>query len=133
MSERQALSYLHEKSAAKSLLRGEWVQLGIAMAETDLLVGDIGLYLFEDGSAVEIGFTLARHQHGKGLASEAVELAVEAAFASSMITKIRGITDARNLASIRLLQRVGFVRVSEYSTTFRDEPCTEYAYERHRS
>lgn len=133
MSERQALSYLEEKSAATTLLPGQWVQIGIALADSDLLVGDIGLHLFKNEDAVEIGFTLARQQHGKGVAAEAAQLAIDAAFASSMISKVRGITDARNVASIRLLERVGFRKVSEYATTFRDEPCTEYAYEKYRT
>ena len=132
MSEERSLDFLREMSTAGALVPDKWIQLAIASRETDLLIGDIGLFLDRDAESAEIGFTLARESQGRGLASEAVALVVESVFASSRVVKVRGVTDARNAASIRLLERVGFGKVSEHQATFNGEVCTEYVFERVR-
>jgi [ribosomal protein S5]-alanine N-acetyltransferase len=132
MSAEQSLDFLTAMSAVVALAPGEWIQLAMAAPETDLLVGDIGLRLDEDGRSAEIGFTLAREHQGQGLATRAVAIAVEAVFGSTAVGTIRGITDARNSASIRLLERIGFEKVSERSADFKGEACTEQVFERAR-
>jgi aminoglycoside 6'-N-acetyltransferase len=132
MSEQQSLDFLSQMSTANAPIPGTWIQLGIALPETDLLVGDIGLFLDQHAEAAEIGFTLAREYQSQGLATQAVALVVESLFASRVMTKVRGITDARNAASIRLLERAGFSKVSQYDTTFKGEVCTEYVFEKRR-
>jgi len=132
MSEQQSLDFLSQMSTANAPIPGKWIQLGIALRETDLLIGDIGLFLDQNAEAAEIGFTLDRGYQGQGLATQAVVLVVESLFTSRMITKVCGITDARNAASIRLLERAGFSKVSEHDTTFKGEVCTEYVFEKRR-
>lgn len=55
MSDAEAHAFLDEMRRAPLLTPGQWVQLGIATPESDELVGDIGLYLSEDGTSGEIG------------------------------------------------------------------------------
>jgi aminoglycoside 6'-N-acetyltransferase len=132
MTEQQVFDYLIEMSGVVGPILGKWVQLGITPIETDTLAGDIGLLIDQNGETAEIGFTLSRQYQGLGLATEAVDLVVKALFASTAVRKVRGITDARNIASIRLLGRTEFAKVSEQPNTFRGEPCTEYVFERSR-
>ncbi|GAA5184411.1 GNAT family protein [Niveibacterium umoris] len=128
MPDANAASFLAEMSAAPLLRQGEWVQLGIAALETDVLLGDIGLFLSPDGAHAEIGFTLARAAQGQGIAREAVREAIDMVFARTAVTEVRAITDARNLASVGLLQRLGFTLQARCETTFRGEPCVELVY-----
>lgn len=87
---------------------GRWTQLGIADA-ADQLIGDMGLYLSEDGHEVELGITLAREAQGKGHAGAAMRQALDLVWAQTGALRVMGICDVRNAASLRLLARVGFV------------------------
>lgn len=131
MSDEQALAFLLEMQAAAALVAGEWFQLGIASADNDALLGDIGVCLHTDGRA-EVGFTLAQGAQGRGLASEAVGLLVALLFERAEVQRIVGITDARNTASVRLMHGLGWVHTQTLQTVFRGEPCTEWVFERAR-
>lgn len=132
MSAPEATAFLAAMSAVTDLVPGDWIQLGIADAVSNELIGDIGLRLDADRHGTEIGFTLSSARHGQGLASEAVRTALDLVFTCAPIEEVRAVTDARNAASIRLLQRVGFSQVSERQAVARGERCTEYLYRARR-
>ncbi len=92
------------------------------------MLGDIGLFLAQDSRHAEIGFTLARPAQGRGLATAAVREAVQLAFHLTAVERVLGITDARNLSSIGVLERAGMRRHEERSTVFRGKTCVEYVY-----
>jgi RimJ/RimL family protein N-acetyltransferase len=129
MSETEAASFITDVAGVDSFVRGGWIQLGIADVETDQLLGDIGIFLAEDEQTAEIGFTLNTNVQGKGIATDAVRAALQMVFATSSAQTVRAITDARNRASIRLLERLQFAFVSTTETVFKGEPCTEHTYE----
>ena len=128
MSDEKALAFLSEMSTAPLFRPGSWTQIGIAEAPRQDLSGDIGLFLSEDGRHAEIGFTLARHAQGRGVATTAVREAIKLIFDCTSVDRVLGITDVRNSASVRLLERVGMERVEARNTVFRGEPCDEYVY-----
>lgn len=70
------------------------------------LIGDAGLEVTSDG--VELGYTLARPWWGRGLATEAAELCLAAAFGPLGLTRLVALADAENPASSRVLTRLGF-------------------------
>jgi RimJ/RimL family protein N-acetyltransferase len=123
-----ARNFLSHMSTAKILQPGVWCQIGIAESSSLNLIGDIGLLLASDSLQAEIGFTLRRQSQGRGLATVAVQEAIGLVFEHTRAEKIVGITDARNVASIRLLERVGMRKVDTRSATFRGKSCTEYVY-----
>lgn len=123
-SDADARAFIDEMAAAPLLQCSEWVQIGIADAEGDALIGDIGLCVDADGRAAEIGFTLARTRQGRGLATEAVQLALQLLWRRG-VERVVGITDTRNRASLHLLERLGFVARETYTTVFKGEPCDE--------
>ena len=127
-SDAQALDFLEEMSAVALFRPGEWAQIGISQPGEPALVGDIGLYLAEDARYAEIGFTLARPAHGRGLATAAVREAVRLVFECTAAERVLGITDARNHASMAVLERVGMRRQETRDTIFGGEPCVEYVY-----
>ena len=108
---------------------GIWFQLGIAEAENLKLIGDIGICLAADGESAEIGFSLGRPFRGKGIGAAAVREAIGLIFQETGARRVIGITDARNEASIRLLERVGMRRASSAPALFRGESCIEHTYE----
>ncbi len=127
-SDDEATSFLAGMSTAALLQPGVWSQIGIAGTGDMALVGDIGLLLTHDGKHVEIGFTLRRQSQGQGVATVAVREAINLVFGLTAAEQILGITDARNLSSIRLLQRVGMRKIKSANAVFRGEPCIEHTY-----
>jgi RimJ/RimL family protein N-acetyltransferase len=128
MSDAEALEFIEQVHRAPLFTPGEWLQLAIAEPESDELVGDVGLHLSEDGTSGEVGFTLRPTAQGRGVAARAVREAVQLLFAATSVTSVLGITDERNLPSIRLLERIGFKFVASRQVVFRGEPCTERVY-----
>jgi len=128
MTDGEAIAFLAEMNGAVLLPPGAWCQIGIADADGLALIGDIGLRVAADGRQAEIGFSLRRESQGCGLATAAVRAATRMVFEHTTAERVVGITDARNAASIRLLERVGMRRVETAETVFRGEPCVEFTY-----
>lgn len=124
----EALVFLEEMSRIALFRSGEWAQLGIAEMSTNLLIGDIGVCVDESGEKAELGFTLSAQSQGRGLGTEAVELAIKLVFESTAVVQIVCITDERNTRSIRLLERVGMQRIATERSEFRGAPCVEHVY-----
>lgn len=84
-------------------------QWGIEHA--DRVVGHVTLSSLDaQNQTAEIGFALAEDRWGRGLATEAVRLALTLAFDTLHLRRVEADVDPRNHASLKLLQRVGFVR-----------------------
>lgn len=130
MTDAEASAFLAEMAAVEAPVPGGWVQLGIAEAEGDVLLGDIGLHLASDEESAELGCSLARCHQGRGHAVRALGLIAALLFERTAVKRLRGITDARNLGSIRMLERSGFTRIGEREAEFKGERCREYMYER---
>lgn len=153
-----ALAFLQAMAVAPAFAPGEWLQLGIALlgrdgegdcagagvgdrdgdgdedgaGRGDALVGDIGLHTADDGASVEIGFTLAAPAQGRGLAAEAVGLALHWVWTHSAAARVVAITDARNTACVRLLQRLHFAQLQTLDAVFRGAPCREHHFQQQR-
>lgn len=123
----QARAFVDEMQSAPAFVSEEWLQVAIAARATDALVGDIGLCLHADGDC-EVGFTLARAWHGQGLATEALRALLPALWAQPAVVRVVGITDARNLASARVLERLGMAVAGRERVEFRGAWCTEVRY-----
>jgi len=91
-------------------LAAGWVQFGIVLRSGDTLIGDLGVNLHENLRQAEIGFTLAAEYQSLGYGSEAVRRVLDELFIDRGLHKVSAECDARNEASARLLERVGFRR-----------------------
>jgi RimJ/RimL family protein N-acetyltransferase len=85
-----------------------WFQYAVAL--DGVLIGDLGLKLHENLMQAELGFTFATEYQGQGYASEAVRGLLQHLFVDRKLHKVSAEADARNTASARLLERVGFTR-----------------------
>lgn len=128
MSETEASAFLTRMNTAALFSPGEWIQLAIAEPIADRLIGDIGIYVADDESTAQIGFTLELHSQGRGIATAGVREAIRLLFAVTKVRRVFGITDHRNMASIRLLERIGFHFKENRDAVFRGEPCSEKIY-----
>ena len=128
MSDEEATAFLREMNTAPLFNPGNWAQIAIADPNTQRLIGDIGVFLDQDSRYGEVGFTVARHAQDRGVATAAVREAIKLIFATTKVDRVIGVTDARNSASIRLLERVGMRRTDTTNAVYRGEPCVEYVY-----
>lgn len=63
----------------------------------------------------DLGYRLIRKYWGKGYASEAAKISVDYGFNNMNLREIIGVADSRNLASIKILQKVGMKFVETFT------------------
>ena len=74
-----------------------------------VMIGDIAFVILEqDSQQAEIGFTLDRAYQGHGYGTEAVRRLLDDLFEQRHLHRVRANIDPLNLASARLLTRLGF-------------------------
>jgi RimJ/RimL family protein N-acetyltransferase len=75
------------------------------------VVGGINLRLLSDDHIGVLGYSIARAVWGRGLATEAARAIVDAAFeCCPKLACVRALVDARNLASVRVLEKIAMRR-----------------------
>lgn len=85
-----------------------WFQYAVELKDGKRLIGDVGVNLHHNRMQAELGFTLAKEHQGRGYAAEAVWAVLHELFVLRGLRRVSAECDARNLASARLLERVGF-------------------------
>lgn len=108
-------SYDHEKGCkliegmegVEPFTAGDSFQFGVEHRATGKLIGDLYFKHEEGGHQAEIGYTFDPQFQGQGLATEAVRAMVDHAFKHYGLHRIYGITDPRNMPSIKLMTRLG--------------------------
>jgi RimJ/RimL family protein N-acetyltransferase len=86
-------------------------QWGICIRATGDLVGTCTLHHLEPAHRrAEVGFALARHAWGRGLATEALDLLIRFSFEALALHRLEADADPDNDRSIRTLERQGFKR-----------------------
>jgi RimJ/RimL family protein N-acetyltransferase/predicted metal-dependent hydrolase len=84
----------------------KWIILDRSMGRA---IGDSGLLMLQDYGWIDLGFRLAQPYWGKGLGTEVASVWVRAAFDDFHIDRLTAIVHPENLASIRVLEKLGFL------------------------
>ena len=124
----EATALLEKYGEAEFLQPGIWFQVGIADRESDALIGDIGVCLSASETEAEIGFSLRGESQGLGLGTEAIGAMIDRLFEQTDIRRVVGITDARNIAAMKLLEKLGMQRLQTNKAMFRELPCEEHLF-----
>lgn len=89
----------------------EVFQLGVESKEDGLFLGTCTLFnLALNSKRAEVGYVLARPYWGKGYMMEAAGALVDTAFTKLDLNRLEADIDPRNVASAKLLERLGFKR-----------------------
>ena len=126
--DKQALAFIEEMSKAVLFPIGSWVQLAVASRDTNELIGDLGICVAANGESAELGLTVSPRFQGQGLGTEALLEAFGLVFEHSSAAQVICVADARNIPSIRLLERARMQRAATAEAVFRGKPCIEYTY-----
>lgn len=105
----QAARFVAEMQSVTPGALGQWFQLAVEEKSSGCLAGDCAFKLQgSEHRQAELGMTLARDFWSKGYASEAVTALLDALFTGSDLHRAYANIDPRNVASARLLERLGF-------------------------
>jgi RimJ/RimL family protein N-acetyltransferase len=106
---------------------GDWLILAIVFRETGQVIGEV-LLKNSGVDEAELGYAIHRSFWGKGLAREATSAMLELGIREFGLRRVTATLDARNTASVRLLERLGFTLHREYEEEFKGEiaPALEY-------
>ncbi len=122
----EAQVFLSDVGTAGLFDPDQWCQIGIAATRApQILLGDIGLFLNAERAEVELGITLSRDAQGRGHAQRAIDAVLHLVWTQSPALTVVGISDARNHASIQLMNRMGFTPLRSSAAMFQGQPCTE--------
>ena len=98
-------------------------------------LGIVG-FTYAMGEHAELGYWLGEPHWGKGYMSEAVKALLEAAFATGLYPAVRARALQSNAASIRVLEKAGFIRTGagemDHFGANRGRPIYEFRLERPR-
>ena len=90
---------------------GGTLQFVIVERATKIIVGSCLLFRYDEASArAELGDVLARAQWGKGVMQEALTAVLNHAFTHCNLRRIEAEIDPRNIASNRLIAKLGFTK-----------------------
>jgi len=81
---------------------------------SDQLIGYCGLQPFADTEEIELFYGYATHAWGRGFATEAAVAVIELGFRCLQAERLVAIVHPENLASLRVLEKLGFLRSGTY-------------------
>jgi aminoglycoside 6'-N-acetyltransferase len=127
----EAAAFIRTQAEQGPGIPGQWLQIAIALRETDQLLGDCGLKVHaRDPRQATIGVTLARPYQRIGYATEALVTLFDYVFGTMNLHRVVADTDPENTSSWRLLQRLGMRREGHTmrSLWFKRDWADEYLY-----
>ncbi len=98
-------SFLQKKIEQNHHELGFWVALE---KESNKLLGTVNLNLFEPLSIYHVGCHLIKDYWNQGYATELLEAVIHYGFHEKKLKEIHGIVEKENLASKKLLKKLGF-------------------------
>jgi len=94
-------------------------QFVIILKETNRLIGDMGIvFTGHEGMQAELGCTLHKDFQGNGYATEALSRMVDFLFHTLNKHRLVASIDPRNIASIRLIERLGFRKEGYFKESY---------------
>ncbi|WP_255434125.1 GNAT family N-acetyltransferase [Carboxylicivirga sp. M1479] len=92
-----------------------WFQLAIVDQLSSNVIGDVGIHFIgDDGHQCEIGCTLSKEYHGRGLAFECMQVVINYLFHKLNKHRVMASIDPDNMRSIRLVERLGMRKEAHF-------------------
>jgi RimJ/RimL family protein N-acetyltransferase len=105
----RAQEYIEQ--AAREVAAGTAVRLGVVRQGTQDCIGQVTLYRFDVANRrCDIGYALHRNHWGHGYIGEALQAVLDFGFGPLGLHRVEADIDPRNDASLRAVERLGFVR-----------------------
>ena len=130
----KALSFGDAMARARANLLGHWKehQFGpwlLRLNDDSVVIGHCGLRYWPDSSDVELLYALGAEYWGRGLAYEAAKVSLRIGVESLGLSEVIAAAFTDNLASMRVLEKVGMTPRDIVEFSGRDVQMFEYAIE----
>lgn len=86
------------------------IHLGIICNDDAKAIGEIWVYLIENDRMAKVAFRVSGAYRGMGYATEALRATVNFCFTETELLRLWTDVDTRNMASVRVLEKCGFLR-----------------------
>ncbi len=127
----EAAEFVRHHQSQEAGVPGQWLQIAIALADTNALIGDCAQKDQADESRqVTIRGTLARRIQRQGFAVEALSCLLDALFERLKLHRVVADTDVENTAAWTLMEQLGLRREGHLrqSLWFKGRWADEYLY-----
>lgn len=84
--------------------------LGIALKESNQVIGDLWIYLIENNRMASVAIRLSKDYHGKGYGTESLSAITKFCFEKTELQRLWTEVDVRNIASQRILEKCGYLQ-----------------------
>ena len=106
------LGYLRDAEAEAAKEQPSYYEMAVFRGDTH--IGAVSLYLSDDRSSAELGWTFNKRYHGHGYATEAAGALLRFAADELGIRRFIAHCDAENAASRRVMEKLGMRLADEY-------------------
>ena len=110
---------------------GDILRLAVLSKANGRVMGDVVLHWMDDEHrSAEVGFALHPDHQGKGYTTEAVQVLLRVAFEVLGLHRVFGRTEARNVASARVMEKLGMRQEAHFveNEFVKDEWQSELVY-----
>lgn len=109
----EALDYIN--MIQEKIESNEAINWAVTLKPDNKLLGVIGHYRIKwEHYRSEIGYMLLPEAHGKGIATEAINLLVDYGFNIMKMHSLEAVIDPENVASAKVLEKNGFVKEAHF-------------------
>lgn len=110
-SDEKTMAFVQQLSAPWDFSLGRWNGLVICLQANHRLVGEIAFRIEDwDNQRAEIGYRLSETAAGQGICTQAASLFIDYLFGQLGFFKVVAKCDPRNVASYRVMEKLGFAR-----------------------
>jgi RimJ/RimL family protein N-acetyltransferase len=129
-SREKAQEFIVEMKVKRLSMQGEWFQAAVEDKISGEMLGDVAFYLKKGEPQAYIGYTIARPHWRKGYGLEATHCLLVYLFGELDLHRVIAVTDVENIASSRMLERMGFRREAHFieNLIFKGAWASEYYY-----
>jgi len=129
--EREAQEFVEQHGTQPFGVPGEWLQIAIALKESDELIGDCAVRIHpHDSRQATIGGTLSRPYQRHGYAVEALSRLFDCLFVHAKLHRVVADADVKNTSAWKLMEQLGMRREGhlKQSLWFKGRWADEYLY-----
>ena len=123
-----AADFLLAQASQTSHAPDTWRQLAIVDQKSDLLIGDIGVWISPDCLQAEFGLSITPAVQGNGYGAECVRGLIELLFSTTPVAEVVASTDVRNLACLAVLAHSGMRHMDTRQAEYKGEICTDHMF-----
>ena len=124
----QSIDFLQSQISKTSHAPGTWRQLAIADLKSDLLIGDIGVWLSADCSQAGFGISITPAAQGNRYGVECVRGLIGLLFSATPVAEVVANADVRNFACLAVLAQSGMRHIDTRQAEYKGEICTEHVF-----